>query len=133
MHDTPKVDKQALCEPVENNGIPTFKFKCWNDFFNYVNNMGKYDADFIWRGQADSKWEIVSSLKRQEIFDFHHLVNFKDAISHLTSTTFKIYEGEENAEQERLKLWALGQHFGLMTPLILSSRVCFISTLDTVH
>jgi hypothetical protein len=89
--------------------------------------MGKYDSDLIWRGQADSKWEIVSSIKRQKNDVHKHLVNFKNAISGMTATTFKIENGEENAERERLKLWALGQHFGLITPLIDWTQFPFIA------
>lgn len=134
MNNNTKVEEEKLYEPVENNGIPTFKFKCWNDFFIYINHhMGIYDADFVWRGQANSAWEIESSLKRYNTNSFHHLLNFKNAVAGLTKTSFKIDDGEKNAEKERLKLWSLGQHFGLATPLIDWTQFPFVAIFFAFH
>ncbi len=135
MNNDTTYEENKLYDAVDGNGIDTLMFKNWNDFFTYINNhMGECDVDYIWRGQADSIWEIVASLKRYNgCIDFGHLFNFQNAIAGLTNTTFKISEGEDNAESERLKLWALGQHYGLATPLIDWTQFPFVALFFAFH
>src|ERR1017187_2281427 len=72
------------------------------------------DGHCLWRGQRRSDWEIKSSLARKAHRDSGHLQNFRDAIARCTRTEFDIWDHENSAEEEKIKLWALGQHFVAM-------------------
>jgi FRG domain len=97
--------------------IDTEGWLYFNDF------IAEYTLDwpqFIWRGHASAKWLLEPSLDRilrrlgmlgdQEIRQ-NHLLNFKYAS-----------RGRRGANPVRLASdndwWALGQHFGLLTPLL---------------
>lgn len=100
-------------------GIRTVEIENADDFYRFVNlGFGYSDGHCLWRGQRRSDWEIKSSLARKAHRDSGHLQNFRDAIARCTRTEFDIWDSNSNAEEEKIKLWALGQHFGLATPLI---------------
>lgn len=86
------------------------------------------DRDFLFRGQGDSKWKITSSLERylkstdpllknNSIFEYQ-LNNFKKNLRGKGILETNLSDNE---------LWALGQHYGLHTPLIDWSKSLFIA------
>lgn len=88
-------------------------------FFEFVNlGFGDTDGDYLWRGQRRCAWEITSTLARTGKEDLAHLANFRNSVARCTNIEFDISNENSKAEEEKLKLWSLGQHHGLVTPLI---------------
>lgn len=102
-----------------NDGIRLVEIETFEDFSKFVNlGFGGFDSEHIWRGQRDSSWEVCSTLSRTNKEPLSHLSNFSNAISRFSNVEFDLSSENPRAEKERLKLWSLGQHYGLHTPLI---------------
>ena len=102
-----------------NEGVETINVSSWEDF-NGILNIFNNNIDYIWRGQRfyyeDSentkKWKLLSTYYRdykgkirlKDIFD-----NFKKKLKDLP---FEINFSKDN------EIWAIGQHYGLPTPLL---------------
>lgn len=100
-------------------GVTTQEVFNWNEFLEFVNSQLDY-RHFIWRGHGDSSWLLSPTLDRalnrisktadQFVID-EHLSRFKFAI-----------RGRRGANPIEIKSendwWALGQHYGLATPLL---------------
>jgi hypothetical protein len=80
--------------------------------------FGDMNGSFLWRGQRRAEWEIKSTLARESRAEFGHLDEFRDAVARCTSKEFDISTKNPDSEEEKLRLWSLGQHHGLSTPLI---------------
>lgn len=107
--------KEVSCE----NGIRTVETSDFDIFSQFVNaGFGDLDCEFLWRGQRRAEWEITSTLSRSGKQDMGHLLNFRDAVARCTGTDYDISDKNPNAKDTQLQLWALGQHHGLVTPLI---------------
>lgn len=102
------------------NGMLTITLSSWKYFDDYVNqHIVNYKA-YIFRGQASSEWKLESTLERmlkkekkngtQEVVD-EHLNRFKLSTRGRRGSSPPCI-GTEN------DWWALGQHFGLATPLL---------------
>lgn len=102
------------------DGIGVFKMQSWNDFVKYLNDkkdgMLSYHG-YIWRGQRSSTWLLESKLDRylkqceksdEKDIRKKHLMNFKMSIRGRMN----------NLPSNNDELWALGQHYGLATPLL---------------
>lgn len=102
------------------NGIGEYRFSSWKYYANYIQDeMLNYNA-YIWRGQNQENWKLQPSLDRifkgnnkspSGITRAKHLEAFKYAVRGrrgLNPPTLK----DEN------EWWALGQHQGLLTPLL---------------
>lgn len=101
------------------NGIRIVETPDFDTFSQFVNvGFGDLDCDFLWRGQRRSDWEIASTLARSGKQDREHIYNFRDAVARCTGSEYDISDQNPNAKETRLHLWALGQHHGLITPLI---------------
>lgn len=101
------------------NGVGIREAENWNDFLLFITSQLEY-RHFVWRGQRDQLWKLESSLDRKlrtlnmlhdkEIRNTH-LENFKYAI-----------RGRRGANPRNItdenEWWALGQHNGLLTPLL---------------
>lgn len=101
------------------NGVVT-KIECdsWTGFLNFLHDEDalKQNHEYYYRGQAFEKWKLESTLKRN--FESGNL----DKIQSKTLDTFKKHclgrRGHNPAELNENEWWALGQHFGLHTPLL---------------
>lgn len=106
-------------EIANGEGIRTVEVPDFAAFFEFVNRgFGDTDTRYVWRGQSDSAWDIESSLKRTGKHGAGQLYNFQKAVSRCTNTEFRIDDKNEIATNSKLRLWSLGQHHGLHTPLI---------------
>lgn len=100
---------------VVDNGIAQVDLPSWRHYYRFVSvNLLKYD--YIYRGQTDFTWKLESSLdrlaKRHPRGDRkEHLGLFKYATQGRRGQNPRRPEGEN-------EWWALGQHFGLATPLL---------------
>jgi hypothetical protein len=93
--------------------LPSFR-----DFQTIVAQDFNDTRRYVWRGQQCSDWKLESSLARRirhkkaptKFFEVVQLKRFKDAA--------RGRRGTNPAKLEDNEWWALGQHFGLATPLL---------------
>ncbi|MFZ4642873.1 MAG: FRG domain-containing protein [Phycisphaerales bacterium] len=91
----------------------------WKYFYDFVRQEMLDYAHYIWRGQRDSQWSLVSSIDRQ--LRNKDLTNEGKASEHLSK--FKLStRGRRGTNPAKIddenEWWALGQHHGLATPLL---------------
>lgn len=104
----------------DKDGVFTFKLASWKHFAKFISrDMLEYNH-YIWRGQADPTWKLESSLDRlakrfgkkpSANLRRHHLRRFKKAARGRRGRSPRDLENEN-------EWWALGQHYGLATPLL---------------
>lgn len=101
------------------NNIPTSKVKDCQHFIEILNNDPYFDSNAgrIFRGQRRFDWGLTPSIARlsktgvyEEGWATKQLEEFKYSIRGRTK--------QPPSEIETEDLWALGQHYGLMTPLL---------------
>lgn len=100
-------------------GIRTVEVHNFADFFEFVNRgFGSADTRYLWRGQRESTWMIESSLKRTGTREPKILNDFQRAVARCMNVEFRIDGDDDVSSEAKLRLWSLGQHHGLYTPLI---------------
>jgi len=111
------------------DGIQVFELDQWNDFHSLVEHIASLESQltipsYIWRGQRDSEWSLSTTLDRLferlaispadgnllEVAAERHLEGFRLATRGRRGSNPPVLESQE--------WWALGQHFGLATPLL---------------
>ena len=110
-------------------GVATFRLISWSDFFDFIeaeifglSTTSKHS--YVWRGQRRTDSSLSSSLDR--LFERLNLLvvgpNLLEARSaeHLESFKYATRgrRGATPAILSENEWWALGQHFGLATPLL---------------
>lgn len=103
------------------NGISIRKVENFRDARMIIESLACSEG--VFRGQADQSWEVLSSFDRlfkgeQDLTDIYdeirneHLNNFKETFlrGSVEKTIFREFKENE--------WWALGQHYGLRTPLL---------------
>ena len=96
------------------------EFNSWNKLSEFIDETFTYFNGFSFRGHADADWKLESTLKRainrkKSNSDFkvtvnNHLQSFKQNLR--GRSKFEINKIAEN------EILAIGQHFGLYTPLL---------------
>ena len=125
---------------ITKDGVQTYELESWDDFFDLIADPFAKSPAYIYRGQADWEWDLTSSFYRHkmkfplrknlldgepEFFDCpplseeHHLNAFRRAI--------RGRRGPNPTELDSDACWALGQHYGLATPLMDWTRAPFIA------
>lgn len=103
-------------------GFAVVKLHSWRYFFNFIQKEMLDFNTYIWRGQRCDDWLLESTLdrlikktavakKKRFFFRNAHLEQFKLAVRGRRGKTPPIIETEND-------WWALGQHYGLATPLL---------------
>ncbi|MEM7358838.1 MAG: FRG domain-containing protein [Pseudomonadota bacterium] len=119
------VDKEKSFQEIE---VSTF-----DELRDLLENKIPEIEDFVFRGQTDKNWDLSSTLDRlirharetgaktasMESFVHSHLESFKLEI--------RGRRGDNPSQLEENELWALGQHYGLATPLLDWSLSPYIS------
>lgn len=93
----------------------------WEALVTTLDDYFKHFNDYIFRGQADAEWKLESTLaralkttslnsKEREQLENAHLTNFKVNLRGRSNYDLRNVSDDE--------LWAIGQHFGLFTPLL---------------
>ncbi len=99
-------------------GVLTIKLPSWNDFHAVVQKLQDY-KDYIWRGQRCDNWLLVSKFDR--VFPKLNQRNRQKLLTtHLERFRFSIRgrRGENPSKLDGKECWAIGQHYGLNTPLL---------------
>jgi hypothetical protein len=110
---------RASLSPIA-NGVQHVRLDSWREFYPYINQMLHDPQHYIFRGQRVSSWKLESSLDRalkalgpsvnSARATARHLEQFQ-----LAARARRGANPQSLVEQGR---WALGQHYGLWTPLL---------------
>ncbi|MGO8789324.1 MAG: FRG domain-containing protein [Terriglobia bacterium] len=113
--------------PLAVKGVQEVELASWREVYPFFNEKLPNPQDYIFRGQRMSSWKLESSLDRalRDVGTLanaareasHHLAEFHLAIRGRRGVNPKEL-GEEEGEGREAELWALGQHYGLWTPLL---------------
>jgi FRG domain-containing protein len=114
----------------QSDGTVTFRLASWSSYFDFLEAEVFKPAlpskqNYIWRGQRRSNWSLSSSLDRL----FQSLGLLTDTENILETRSESHLQSFKRASRGRRGLnpvnltdkndwWALGQHFGLATPLL---------------
>ncbi len=110
------------------DGIVTYHLESWRQFSSWLTNAvyettpakSAEDFEFIWRGQRDDGWKLTPSLGRM-LGDLPGTVQIELAKQQL-NVFRQNARGRRAAGAPKLtdedEWWALGQHYGLATPLL---------------
>jgi len=112
--------KQKWISEIEQNQMQTYTLSSWKYFHDFIVEEFLDYRDYVFRGQANENWFLEPSLNRylnnkspedyKEIKS-KHLERFKFSLRGRTNILKNILSNED-------ELWALGQHHGLMTPML---------------
>lgn len=114
----------------EGDGIRTFRLSSWAKYFDFieaevVESPATARHDYIWRGQRRSDWSLSSSFDR--LLDKLKLMSTDpNELERLSEKHLKRFKHAARGRRglnppkdlEANEWWALGQHFGLATPLL---------------
>lgn len=104
--------------------IPVTRIEHWREFSSLLESsfFNRVDAQFIFRGQRMYYWGMTPTLARMTKNDIvtedlakRQLDMFRKAIRGRISDHSLLGDGDEREHDE---LWSIGQHHGLMTPLL---------------
>lgn len=102
----------------------------WFELSSTIDDKFTHFNNYIFRGQADAKWKLESTLARSLKKKYEkssdkkeatekHLKRFKENIRGRTSVDL--------ISASDVEIWALGQHFGLYTPLLDWTRSPYVA------
>jgi len=106
-------DDMRWKEPETNDGYTEIELSNWKHFHDFIYEEMLDFESYIWRGQRRDDWELKSTLDRHVTTESHqeHLKRFKFATRGRRGVN-------PPAITEEKDWWALGQHYGLETPLL---------------
>ncbi len=97
-------------------GVVEFKLTSWNAFSDFINEEMLKHSEYVYRGHGDSSWKLEPTLDR----------TIKTARSKKRATHLDKFKLETRGRRGSNPIeitdenywWALGQHHGLLTPLL---------------
>ncbi|MDP0122274.1 FRG domain-containing protein [Glaesserella parasuis] len=117
------VDFSILSDEISGR-IPVLKVEDWKTFIELINQpfFKEGGSELIYRGQRRYDWGLVPNIARNsktslfsEALSEFQLANFRRAIRGRIKDNSLILKDDEDSDDE---LWAIGQHYGLNTPLL---------------
>lgn len=119
-----------MVEEVSMASIEKETVNYWESLVTTLDDYFKHFNGYIFRGQADAEWKLESTLaralkstrlksKEREQLEHAHLTNFRANLRGRSN-----YDLGNVSDDE---LWALGQHFGLFTPLLDWTRSPYVA------
>jgi len=99
-------------------GVLSVKLPSWKDFYVVVQKLQNY-RDYFWRGQRCDNWPLISKFDRVSP-DATPVEREKVLKTHMETFRYAIRgrRGENPPKLDGRECWALGQHYGLNTPLL---------------
>ncbi len=117
------------------DGTSTFRLRSWSQFFDFLEaevfDPSGAGRSYLWRGQRRSDWSLSTTLDRQletlGLSGFPSNVLERESAKHLERFKYAARgrRGLAPATLSENEWWALGQHFGLATPLLDWTRAPF--------
>ena len=117
--------RKRLTSPIV-DGLQNVELQSFGEFFDYVNVTLPNPHDYIFRGQRLASWKLETSLDRetrilkQRVDTASHLLEFRRSTLGRRGANPPRIEDEED-------WWALGQHYGLWTPLLDWTESAFVA------
>lgn len=112
------------------HGFIEHNLESWDEYIEFISGTLLDFNHYIWRGQADSTWKLESTLSRM-IINRNDTKNIQE-LSKVHLERFKYATRGRRGKNPSLNMdendwWALGQHFGLSTPLLDWSKSPFVA------
>lgn len=103
--------------------IPVTRIEHWQDFFKLVDSdlFNQSDTEFIFRGQRRWDWQLSPSLGRVPYSKDGNVTKEKAEKMHFffrQAVRGRLNDSSLVDEPNWDELWAVGQHYGLKTPLL---------------
>lgn len=126
--NSPEWPKFTINHDNFDGAIPSTRVKSWQKLISLINDGRLYtkEEEYVFRGQRNGSWGLVPSIARFSEFGTYEiqqankqLENFKYSVRGRTKGAV--------AEMQNHDLWALGQHYGLWTPLLDWSRSPYVA------
>jgi hypothetical protein len=99
-------------------GVRERKLDSFRDFQTLISDEFNDTRRYIWRGQQCSTWKLESSLARRIRHKTSAAQKFLDLQLNRFIKAARGRRGSNPAQLSENEWWALGQHFGLATPLL---------------
>ncbi|BBL88989.1 TPA: FRG domain-containing protein [Vibrio parahaemolyticus] len=100
------------------SSIQVIELEDWNEFKQYVQDNFTVFPAYVFRGQRDSDWEIISTLTRLANSVSIDAKALENKQLELFQKRIRGLRGANPPKLSSDELWSLGQHYGLATPLI---------------
>ncbi|MCO6043315.1 FRG domain-containing protein [Aeoliella sp. ICT_H6.2] len=116
--------------PIE-RGVEEIQLNSWEDFQPFISSRFLHGPAFVYRGQSDFDWQLRSSIDRHEevypkrknlsggnpeFFNCPPLTHSQQLAAFRHAMRGR--RGHHSPELNDDECWALGQHYGLKTPLL---------------
>ncbi|MES9971420.1 MAG: FRG domain-containing protein [Candidatus Thiodiazotropha sp.] len=120
-NDSPEDSFEITADQISGR-IPVTRLEHWRDFSALLESpfFNRLDAQFVFRGHRRYDWSMTPTLARvtsndiiTEALASQQLEMFRKAIRGRVSDHSLLEDGPQDDE-----LWSIGQHHGLMTPLL---------------
>ncbi|MCW8174962.1 FRG domain-containing protein [Verminephrobacter aporrectodeae] len=110
-----------IVDGIHGGHIPVARLESWQDFAIFLRRdfFSRPGVELIFRGHRRFDWDLTSTLGR---ICTKGIVSERLALAQLKRFRLAVRGRLENplmvTSEEKNELWAIGQHFGLMTPLL---------------
>lgn len=112
------------------NGFLRSRLSSFDDFRSFANYFSD-DLGFVFRGHAQSDWRLETSLDRLIRRINPILIDLESTYDYQLGLFVKSIRGRTSATKDvslnKDELWALGQHYGLATPLLDWTKSLYVS------
>ncbi len=112
--------KKISQSPPAVNGIQEVRLDSWRDFYRYTTQRLKDPQEYIFRGQRVASWRLESSLDRaiRELGPGANSARLMSRHLEQFQLAARARRGTNPQPLDEQGRWALGQHYGLWTPLL---------------
>lgn len=118
-----------------NNGVLTLMLKSWGEFLDVTNNIASKKCQLFWRGQRDDRLLKSSFDRNHKIKTLSSFIGRQKTIDILLKK-FKVSLNGILPKMSNIKddeIWAIGQHYGLPTPLLDWTADPYIAAYFALH